>query len=47
MPATLYLLPARYAGVIAVPQLLNLETNALKWHFPQENATLQYARKGT
>jgi hypothetical protein len=32
---------------IAVPQLLYPETTALKWHFPQENATLHDARKGT
>jgi hypothetical protein len=33
--------------VKAVPQLLYSETTALKWHFPQENATLRDARKGT
>jgi hypothetical protein len=31
----------------AVPQLLHPETTALKWHFPQENATLLNAGKGT
>jgi hypothetical protein len=33
--------------VTAVPQLVHLETTALKWHFPQENATLLNAGKGT
>jgi len=27
--------------------LLYLETTVLKWHFPQENATLHDARNGT
>jgi hypothetical protein len=31
----------------AVSQLLYLEATALQWHFPQENATLHDARKGT
>jgi hypothetical protein len=31
----------------AVPQLLYPETTSLKWHFPQENATLHDASKGT
>ncbi|MGD0901306.1 MAG: hypothetical protein ABR924_00065 [Terracidiphilus sp.] len=33
--------------VTAVPQLLHPETTALKCHFPQENATLLNAGKGT
>jgi hypothetical protein len=35
------------AAITAVPQLLYPKTTALKWHFPQENATLHDARKGT
>jgi hypothetical protein len=31
----------------AVPQLLYPETTVLKWHFPQGNATLHEAGKGT
>jgi hypothetical protein len=31
----------------AVPRLLYSETTSLKWHFPQENATLHDAREGT
>jgi len=30
----------------AVPQLLYSEITALKWHFPQENATLHDIGKG-
>jgi hypothetical protein len=34
-------------NITAVPQLLHPETTALKWHFPQENAALDNAGKGT
>jgi hypothetical protein len=40
--ASFYILP-----ITAVPQLLYSETTAIKWHFPQENATLHNARKST
>jgi hypothetical protein len=40
-------LSAQIIQATAVPQLLHPETTALKWHFPQENATLLNAGKGT